>query len=90
MDKKEKISLLISIFEKLWLDRNDINENQKILEQKNDEELLNILENLWNIISKQKNIDNNLIQKIRKIGINFDENIDNLSEKINIDKNINF
>lgn len=90
MDKYEKISLLLSIFEKLWLNKSELLENEKILNDKNDLELEKLLQDLWLLVSKQKENDNNLLKNIKKININLEENIDKQKEKSEIENNINF
>lgn len=90
MDKYEKISLLLSIFEKLWLSKSELTENEKILNEKNDLELEELLQNLWLLVSKQKEFDNNLLKNIKKININLEENIDKQKDRIEIENNINF
>lgn len=92
MDKYEKISLLLSIFEKLWLNNSELIENQKILNNKNDLELQELLQSLWLLISKQKNFDNILLTKIKNINLNLEENIDKQKDKLEleIENDINF
>lgn len=92
MDKYQKISLLLSIFEKLWLNNSELIENQKILNNKNDLELQELLQSLWLLISKQKNFDNILLTKIKNINLNLEENIDKQKDKLEleIENDINF
>lgn len=90
MDKYEKISLLLSIFEKLWLNNSELIENEKILNNKNELELQELLQNLWLLISKQKNFDNILLTKIKNINLNLEENIDKQKDKLEIENDINF
>lgn len=90
MDKYEKISLLLSIFEKLWLNNSELIENQKILNNKNNLELEKLLQDLWLLVSKQKENDNNLLKNIKKININLEENIDKQKDKLEIENDINF
>jgi len=90
MDKYEKISLLLAIFEKLWLSKSELIENQKILNDKDDLELEELLKNLWLLVSKQKEFDNNLLINIKKININLEENIDKQKDRMEIENNINF
>lgn len=90
MDKYQKISLLLSIFEKLWLNNSELIENEKILNNKNELELKELLQSLWLLISKQKNFDNILLTKIKNINLNLEENIDKQKDKLEIENDINF
>ncbi|NVP17790.1 hypothetical protein HUU51_03665 [Candidatus Gracilibacteria bacterium] len=90
MDKYQKISLLLSIFEKLGLNKLELIENEKILNNKNELELQELLQNLWLLISKQKNFDNILLTKIKNINLNLEENIDKQKDKLEIENDINF
>lgn len=90
MDKYQKISLLLSIFEKLGLNKLELIENEKILNNKNELELKELLQSLWLLISKQKNFDNILLTKIKNINLNLEENIDKQKDKLEIENDINF
>lgn len=90
MDKNEQIHLILKYFSGIWINTEHLQNIKNTLIEKDEIILQKILQSLHDYYQKQNELHTDLIRRLTKLNLQFDEKVDFIKENAEIEKQFNF